>query len=390
MPETGPAAREDERPARGIARLHIHLELLATILLAIAAVATAWSSYQSARWSGVQAIDFSRANAARVESTRASTEAGQETQVDVLTFTQWVNAYAEKKTKLADFYFERFRKEFKPAIAAWIATRPLKNHDAPPVPFVMPQYKLASQAESRRLLDEAEAETAEARQSNQRSDNYVLAVVLFAAVALLRRDQHQALGSLAANRGALARLPALRRHDDLGGDLPGHDLGLSGLSRRTARRPLSAQSWSTWSWPLASVSTMTTVAGWRLPLLGSIVTEPVQPCQSLTSSSAFVSAFGAVSVSLFDAVGEEVQRVVGVGAPGARCLAELLLVCADLGAGPGEVFGRRHADDRDRLAPPPRRRFRRSRCRRRRSRRCTATSTPPSCISLAIRPPSGK
>ena len=97
-------------------RLHPHLELLATILLAIAAVATAWSSYQSSRWSGVQAIDFSRANAARVESTRASTEAGQETQVDVLTFTQWVNAYAVGDTKLSDFYYERFRKEFKPAV----------------------------------------------------------------------------------------------------------------------------------------------------------------------------------------------------------------------------------------------------------------------------------
>jgi hypothetical protein len=162
-------------------RLHPHLELLATILLAIAAVATAWSSYQSARWSGVQAIDFSKANAARVESTRASTEAGQETQVDVLTFTQWVNAYAANDSRLADFYFQRFRREFKPAVHAWVATHPLKNPDAPPTPFSMPQYKLASQAESAKLLGEAEANTADARQSNQRSDNYVLAVVLFAA-----------------------------------------------------------------------------------------------------------------------------------------------------------------------------------------------------------------
>ena len=45
----------------------------------------------------------------------------------------------------------------------------------------MPVDKLASQAESEHLLDEAETQTAEARQSNQRSDNDVLAVVLFAA-----------------------------------------------------------------------------------------------------------------------------------------------------------------------------------------------------------------
>jgi hypothetical protein len=164
-----------------IGRLHVHLELLATILLAIAAVATAWSSYQSARWSGVQAIDFSKANAARVESTRAATQAGQETQIDVLTFTQWVNAYAAKETRLADFYFARFRPEFRPAVKAWIATQPLKNPNAPPTPFAMPSYRLSSEAEAQRLLTEAEAQTAKARQSNQRSDNYVLAVVLFAA-----------------------------------------------------------------------------------------------------------------------------------------------------------------------------------------------------------------
>jgi hypothetical protein len=171
----------DPSPDGFLGHLYRHAELLATILLAIAAVATAWSSYQSARWSGVQAIDFSRANAERVESTRAATQAGQEIQIDVLTFTQWANAYAKKEEKLADFYFDRFRKEFKPAVNAWIATKPLTNPKAPPVPFSMPQYSLKSQAESEKLLAKAEQSTAEARQSNQRSDNYVLAVVLFAA-----------------------------------------------------------------------------------------------------------------------------------------------------------------------------------------------------------------
>ena len=161
--------------------LHGHLELLATILLAVAAVATAWSSYQSARWSGIQAIDFSKANAARVESTRASTEAGQETQVDVLTFTQWANAYAAGDEFLQGFYFDRFRDEFKPAVKAWIATRPLKSADAPATPFVMPEYKLAKNEEAAELVDDAEASNADALVSNQRSDNYVLAVVLFAA-----------------------------------------------------------------------------------------------------------------------------------------------------------------------------------------------------------------
>lgn len=171
----------DPRADRGHERLHGRAELLATILLAIAAVATAWSSYQSARWSGVQANDYSTANAARIESTSAADKAGQQTQVDVLTFTQWVDAYAKHEAKLADFYFQRFRPEFKPAVEAWLATRPLRTPGAPATPFAMPRYRLAATAESKALLGEAEATAAAARQANQRSDNYVLAVVLFAA-----------------------------------------------------------------------------------------------------------------------------------------------------------------------------------------------------------------
>ena len=157
------------------------IELLVTVLLAIATVATAWSSYQSARWSGVQTINFSRANAARVESTAQSTLAGQQTQLDVATFIAWTGAYAANDTTLSDFYFKRFRAEFKPAVDAWVATKPLKNRAAPLTPFTMPQYQLAAQDKARALARTAATATAEAKVDNQRSDNYVLAVVLFAS-----------------------------------------------------------------------------------------------------------------------------------------------------------------------------------------------------------------
>jgi hypothetical protein len=159
------------------------LEIAATVLLALAAVATAWSSYQASRWNGEQAKAFSRATAARIESSRASARADAETQVDVATFTQWVNAYALRQTELADFYFRRFRKEFQPAVNAWIATRPLRNHNAPLTPFAMPQYRLAARAEAERLDAHAETLGDSARTNVQRATNYVLGVVLF-AVAL--------------------------------------------------------------------------------------------------------------------------------------------------------------------------------------------------------------
>lgn len=174
--------RSDQAAARARSARHDRqIELLVTVLLAIATVATAWSSYQSARWSGVQTINFSRANAARVESTAQSTLAGQQTQLDVATFIAWTGAYAANDTTLSDFYFKRFRPEFKPAVDAWVATKPLKNPAAPLTPFAMPQYRLAAQEKAQALTRTAEAATAEAKVDNQRSDNYVLAVVLFAS-----------------------------------------------------------------------------------------------------------------------------------------------------------------------------------------------------------------
>jgi hypothetical protein len=155
--------------------------VVATVILALAAVATAWSGYQASRWHGEQAIAFSHANAARLESTRASDLANTQTEIDVATFTQWVDAYARHQTQLADFYRKRFRREFQPAVAAWVATHPLENANAPVTPFAMPNYRLAATAQAGRLQVAAEAAAADASRDIQHANDYVLAVVLFSA-----------------------------------------------------------------------------------------------------------------------------------------------------------------------------------------------------------------
>ncbi|HEX5922569.1 MAG TPA: hypothetical protein VFY45_01975 [Baekduia sp.] len=154
---------------------------MATVLLAVAAVATAWASYQSARWHGEQARAQSASVAARVESTRAANVANRQGQIDVALFTQWVDAYARDETELAAFYDKRFRPEFKPAFDAWVATKPRKNPSAPLSPFAMPQYKLAATAASDRLEVKAAAASQRAGKFIQRADDYSLAVVLFAS-----------------------------------------------------------------------------------------------------------------------------------------------------------------------------------------------------------------
>ena len=91
-----------------------------------------------------------------VESSKADSLANSQTQIDVATFTQWVDAYAQNQTELADFYYMRFREEFRPAMEAWVATRPRMNPDAPLTPFVMPEYQLQGARRPTGLEVEAE------------------------------------------------------------------------------------------------------------------------------------------------------------------------------------------------------------------------------------------
>jgi hypothetical protein len=156
------------------------LEFAATVLLAAAAIATAWATYQSSAWRGKQAEAQSASIAARVESTRAAAVANRQAQVDVALFTQWVDAYANDEGELASFYRMRFRDEFEPAFNAWVATRPRENPGAPLTPFAMPQYKLAAEEHADDLERQAAAFSLLVVRNIERADRYMLGVVLFA------------------------------------------------------------------------------------------------------------------------------------------------------------------------------------------------------------------
>jgi hypothetical protein len=160
-------------------------EFIATIVLALATLATAWSGYQSARWGGEQATKFSQAGALRTESTRASTKAGQIAQVDIGLFTNWINAFAEDNQELADFYEDRFRPEFKVAFEAWLVTDPRNNPDAPQSPFSMPEYVVSFGQEAERLEEEASLTFEQGSTANQISDDYILNTVVLASVLFL-------------------------------------------------------------------------------------------------------------------------------------------------------------------------------------------------------------
>lgn len=163
-------------------RFERRTELIAALVMAVATVCSAWSAYQATRWSGVQAIHFAEAAAARVKAARLQGRAERLTTIDVGVFLQLAQAYFSGDQKLFEFLLERQRPEMKVATDAWLATRPLKNPDAPPTPFAMPEYRVAVAQQATETTQLAEIRTAQAKEANQRGDNYVLLIVLFASV----------------------------------------------------------------------------------------------------------------------------------------------------------------------------------------------------------------
>lgn len=186
------------RAARRTQRRSDRLEMLFTLIMAFAAIGTAWAGFESANWNSLQSRYATQSSAVRMQSNRKASQAGQLRILDEIMFTQWIGAlnlemqvdpsafpeqgYVPRERSGSGFLHARFRDEFKPAFNAWLAQQPLRNPQAPSTPFVMSEYRLASQDQADALTDQAEQLTLKAQEANLVSGRYVLMSVLFALV----------------------------------------------------------------------------------------------------------------------------------------------------------------------------------------------------------------
>ncbi|WP_164018252.1 hypothetical protein [Pyxidicoccus trucidator] len=191
-------------------------QLLATLLLSLAAVGSAFSAWQSSRWGGVQSVHFASASAARVEAIRAFSNASVQMSYDANTFVQLVLTALQGEEQLARMVGERFlRKEFRPFAEEWLALKPLKNPDAPPTPFELKSFSNAQYQEGLRLEQRAEQQTEEAKRANQNSDDFILSTVYFALGlffgGLATKLRNQRLVTVLLVFGVLGSLLGLRQ-----------------------------------------------------------------------------------------------------------------------------------------------------------------------------------
>jgi hypothetical protein len=164
---------------------HEILEIVEAVVLAIVAIATAWSGYQAALWTGHQSELYGQASKLRVEAEGVATYANQERLYNASTVVEWLKAEAHGDRKLADLFERRFLPEFRSSFEAWKKTDPLNNSNAPPAPQSMEGYRSAKTEEAAKLNDHATEVFEQGTRDRQLSDEYVRVTVTLATVLLL-------------------------------------------------------------------------------------------------------------------------------------------------------------------------------------------------------------
>ena len=161
------------------------IEIIEAILLAIVAVATAWSGYQTARWDGRQARLYGLSAKERAAENRAATLSGQQRLYDTSTFGFWLQEKAQGEHEAAALFERRFRPEYRLAFNAWLRTDPLHNKNAPAGPIFMPQYHNAAAERAAKYEEQASAHFEEGTKAREKGDHYLRNTVLLATVLFL-------------------------------------------------------------------------------------------------------------------------------------------------------------------------------------------------------------
>jgi hypothetical protein len=159
------------------------IETWSAILLSVTVILTAWSAFESSKWSGAMSIAFSQASSSRIEASMAATEAAAARQVDISIYSLWLQMKAARNEPAAGYVEKRFTSWFRPSFDQWVAQGGAERaQNAPLSPFALPSYVPPGTREQATLNARADARTQEALRNNQRGDNYTILSVLFAIV----------------------------------------------------------------------------------------------------------------------------------------------------------------------------------------------------------------
>jgi hypothetical protein len=178
------APSEPEDPWERRQRL---LDAWTAIILAVAAVATAWASFQASQWSGAQSDAQSASAMARSDAGRLASEATGDEIVDSQMWLSWLTATANKQVVRAQFYEDRFSPTLATAQKQWLSGVQLDANGDPVVvppgtPMDLPSYVVPNEAKSVEVSAQAEQYLVVADEAAGNSTKFVLLALMFALV----------------------------------------------------------------------------------------------------------------------------------------------------------------------------------------------------------------
>jgi hypothetical protein len=163
------------------------LEATTAIILAIAAVGTAWATYQASQWASAESDAVAASSLAHSKAIQATNHGTRTEQLDTAVWLQWLTAFRAGDREQARFLRERFRPGLLRAHNVWVAKAVVapdgKVISAPAgTPFTEPQYVVPDAARADELAAEAEHQLVVSQHAASVSTKFVLAVVVLALV----------------------------------------------------------------------------------------------------------------------------------------------------------------------------------------------------------------
>ncbi len=163
------------------------LDSWTAIILAVAAVATTWASFQASQWSDAQSDAQSASAIQRSDANRAASEATSQSVVDSQMWISWVEATASGQKDRAGFLRDRFSPALDKAQKQWLGSVPVDDDGNPArvpdgTPLDLASYVVPAQVQADEYSIKAEESLADADEASNTSTRYVMLAVLFALV----------------------------------------------------------------------------------------------------------------------------------------------------------------------------------------------------------------
>jgi hypothetical protein len=158
--------------------------LVATVVLSLATLMTAWCGYQSTRWGG-ESGDLQRdATNLRLQSTRVGDAADRQQTTDAVAFETWLEADITGATRLAGELAARFSPELRIAFDVWSASSPADQLTTGS-PIDLEEYRPPGRFAEELMLTAAADLERQADEAQNTGDDYVFLAVVYAMVLFL-------------------------------------------------------------------------------------------------------------------------------------------------------------------------------------------------------------